>query len=146
MNRAVIVLAALVLTTWSFTLAPLRTQQENGALDALLARINAIPGQANKPFSMIVRFKVKPDQVEAVLAAATKAVPASRAEKGCIAYDVQQSLDESTEFLVLETWRDAAALRFHSGTDHFSDFIKVIRAAAEGPPQMSLTKAVVPAN
>jgi quinol monooxygenase YgiN len=90
---------------------------------------------------MVVHFKVKRDQVEAVLAGAKKAVPASRAEKGCMAYDVQQNLEDPAEFFVLETWRDAKALQFHAGTDHFAEFIKVIGAAVEEAPQMRITKS-----
>lgn len=146
MTRATVLLTTLVLATCCLAGAPLHAQQEKGPLDALLDRIKAIPGQADKPFSLIVHLKVKRDQVEAVLAAAKKAVPASRAEKGCVVYDVQQDLEDATEFYVLETWHDASALRFHAGTDHFADFIKVIGAAVDEPPRMQISKAVVPAR
>ncbi len=146
MTRAAFLLATLVLATSCLTGGPLRAQQEKSPLDPLLDRIKAIPGQADKPFSMVVHLKVKRDQVQAVLAAAKKAVPASRIEKGCLAYDVQQDLEDATEFFVLETWRDAKALQFHSGTDHFAEFIKVIGASVDEPPQMRISRAVVPAN
>ena len=103
MTRAAFLLTTLALGTCCLAGAPLRAQQEKSPLDPLLDRIKAIPGQADKPFSMIVQFKVKRDQVDSVLAAARKAVPASRAEKGCVAYDVQQNLEDPTEFFVLET-------------------------------------------
>ena len=146
MTRGAFVLTTLALAAWSLAGKPLQARQEKGPIDSVLDRIKAIPGQADKPFSLIVHFKVKPDQVEAVLAAAKKAVPASRAEKGCLAYDVQQNLEDPAEFFVLETWRDAKALQFHSGTDHFAAFFKVIGEAADEPPQMRLSKAVVPAH
>ena len=93
-----------------------------------------------------MRFKVKCDQIQAVLAVAKKAVTASRTEKGCLAYDVQQDHERATEFFVLETRRDAQALQFHSGTAHFAEFIKVIGASVDEPPQMRIIRAVVPAN
>ena len=146
MTRGTFLLTTLALAAGCLIVGPLRAQQENGPLDSLLDRIKAIPGQADKPFSMIVQFKVKADKVETVLDAAKKAVPASRAEKGNAAYDVQQSLEDPTEFFVLETWRNAEALKFHSGTDHFAEFIKVIQTAIEGPPHMRVSKSVVPAK
>ena len=142
MTRAVFLVTTLALAACCLAGKPLRAQPEKSPLDSLIERIKAIPGQADKPFSMIVHFKVKRDQVEAVLAAAKKAVPASRAEKGCVAYDVQQNLEDPTEFFVLETWRDTKALQFHSGTDHFAEFIKVIGAAVEEAPRMGITKTV----
>jgi quinol monooxygenase YgiN len=142
MTRAASVLTTLALVAWYSAGGSVLAQQEKSPLDQLIDRVNAIPGQAEKPFSMVVQFKVKPDQVDAVLAAAKKAVPASRAEKGCVVYDVQQNLEDPTEFFVLETWRDTKALKFHSTTEHFADFIKVIAAGVEGPPHMSITRAV----
>jgi quinol monooxygenase YgiN len=145
MTRAVCLLTTFALATCCLAGAPSHAPQEKNAVDPVLERLRAIPGQAGKPFSLLVHFKVKRDQVEAVLAAAKKAVPSSRAEKGCAAYDVQQNLEDPTEFFVLETWRNLEALRFHSGTDHFDDFVKVIRAAVDEPPKIALSLAVVPA-
>ncbi len=145
MKRTACLLTALVLATCSLSGGPLRGQQEKGALDAILDRIKAIPGQSEKPFSLIVQFKVKRDQVDAVLAAAKTAVLASRAEKGCVAYDLQQNLEDPTELFVLETWHDAKSLEIHAGTSHFAEFVKILGAAADEAPQMRLTRAVVPA-
>lgn len=146
MTRAAFLLTTVVLAASCLAVLPLRAQQETNPLNAVLERIKAIPGQAEKPFSLIVHFKVKQDQVDAVLAAAKKAVPASRAEKGCMAYDVQQNLEAAADFFVLETWRDAKALLFHGTTEHFADFVKVIGVAAEGPPHMAISSPVVPAK
>jgi quinol monooxygenase YgiN len=146
MTRGAFVLTMVALAAWSLAGKPLQAQQDRSPIDSVIDRLKAIPGQAEKPFSLIVQFKVKRDQVEAVLAAAKTAVPASRAEKGCMAYDVQQNLEDPTEFFVLETWRDAKALQFHSGTEHFAAFVKVIGEAADEPPQMRLSKAVVSAH
>ena len=146
MVRAAILLTTVAVATVCLVGRPSRAQQERGPLDPLLDRIKAVPGQAEKPFSLIVHFKVKRDQVDAVLAGAKKVVVASRAEKGCLAYDVQQSLEEPTEFFILETWRDAKGLEFHAGTGHFSEFIKLMGTAADEAPQIQLTRAIVPAG
>ena len=144
MLRTILTLTTLFLMTSCLAGGLLPTQQQRGPLDALLDRIKALPGQAEKPFSMIVHFKVKRDQVDAVLTGAKKVVPASRAEPGCLAYDVQQGLEDPTEFFVLETWRDAKGLEFHAGTGHFTEFIKIMGAAVDEAPQIQITHAVVP--
>ena len=142
MRHAALLLSTLVVVPLCLAGTTLLARQDKSPLDPILDRIKAMPGQADKPFSLIVQFKVKREQVEAVLAVAKKVVPASRAEKGCVAYDVQQNLEDPTEFLVLETWRDAKALQLHSGTEHFAEMIKVIHAAVEEPPHLRLTKGV----
>ena len=141
MTRAGIPAVDSCIATGCLAAEPLRPQQEKNPIDQLVDRIKAILGQADKPFSLVVHLKVKGDQVEAVSAAAKKAVPASRGAKGCVAYDVQQNLEDATEFFVLETWRDAKALQFHAGTDHFAEFIKVIGTAVEEPPHIRMAGA-----
>lgn len=47
---------------------------------------------------------------------------ASRAEAGCIAFDVARSTDDPNTFVLYEEWRDQAALDFHYKTEHFERF------------------------
>ena len=44
---------------------------------------------------------------------------ASRAEDGCIGYEIYENSRDSSRILILETWRDAAALEAHQRTEHF---------------------------
>jgi quinol monooxygenase YgiN len=45
---------------------------------------------------------------------------ASRAESGCIAYDVARGIDDPTVFVLHEVWRDHAALEAHYAEEHFT--------------------------
>ena len=47
---------------------------------------------------------------------------ASRAEAGCITFDVARSNDDPNVFVLYEEWRDQAALDEHYKTDHFITF------------------------
>lgn len=44
---------------------------------------------------------------------------ASRAEAGCIAYDVARGIEDANVFVLHEVWQDQAALDFHYATAHF---------------------------
>ena len=44
---------------------------------------------------------------------------ASRAEPGCIGYEVARD-DEGTAFVLFEKWRDQAALDAHYASEHFT--------------------------
>jgi quinol monooxygenase YgiN len=46
-------------------------------------------------------------------------VTASRAEPGCLAFDLHRSADEPGDFFLHEIWRDEAALADHRQTPHF---------------------------
>ena len=47
---------------------------------------------------------------------------ASRAEAGCSAFDVAQSLDDPNTLVLHEEWADQAALDAHFKTPHFEQF------------------------
>ena len=46
---------------------------------------------------------------------------ASRAEAGCLAYDVARGVDDRAVFVLHEVWRDQAALDAHYAEPHFVD-------------------------
>ena len=45
---------------------------------------------------------------------------ASRAEAGCLAYDVARGVDDPGVFVLHEVWRDQAALDAHYAEEHFA--------------------------
>jgi len=62
--------------------------------------------------SLKVRSGMEDDARQALLAA----VAPTRAEPGCLVYDLHQSTSDPTEFLFYERWSDAAALDAHSAS------------------------------
>jgi quinol monooxygenase YgiN len=56
---------------------------------------------------------------------------ASRAEAGCLTFDVSRSLEDANAFVLYEEWRDQAALDEHYKTEHFVTYgINGIRSLA----------------
>ncbi len=91
---------------------------------------------------LIARLKVKADKVEEAKAAALKIVADSRAEEGCINYDVHQSIEDETQFFWHETWANKAALDEHFETQFFKEFFAVVGEITAEPPQINLTKKI----
>lgn len=56
---------------------------------------------------------------------------ATRAEDGCLRYDVFQSTDGTGNIVILEVWQDAEALRLHGETDHIAAFKLVARGHSD---------------
>jgi len=46
-------------------------------------------------------------------------VEASKAEDGCLLYDIFQFADEPQKFIVIESWRDEKSLDGHKQSDHY---------------------------
>lgn len=85
------------------------------------------PGQAFSIIADLLAHAGRGDEVAAAVAA-SGAVGLSRAEPGCLAYDVSRDADEPDRFVAYEQWRDLAALRAHLETAHFA----AVGAALEG--------------
>lgn len=49
-------------------------------------------------------------------------IEASRAEPGCILYNIYQLTTKPTEFVVVETWENEDYLKAHGQTDHYNHY------------------------
>lgn len=88
---------------------------------------------------LIARLKVKEDSIEAAKSAALAIVEPSRAEAGCISYDVHQSVEDPTVFAWYETWTDKAAIDEHFEYDYVKNFFAIVNELAAEPPVITLT-------
>ena len=76
--------------------------------------------------TVVARIKAKPGREEEVKAVLLANVAPTRAERGCIDYDLHQSHDEPGLVLFYENWESRADLDAHSQSPH----IQALRARA----------------
>lgn len=69
---------------------------------------------------------IKPEKVDAFIAATKDLIEKSRAEEGCISYSLYQDPTDKTKFLFFEEWKNQAAVDFHFATEHFQKFGDVL--------------------
>lgn len=60
--------------------------------------------------------------------AATELVELSLHDEGCITYDLYGSLTATDRLLIVETWKDEAALGRHMASEHFKRLVPVIES------------------
>jgi quinol monooxygenase YgiN len=77
---------------------------------------------------VIATIPARPESAAVVREALTTLAEATRAEDGCVAYDLFESASAPGTFVTIERWRDAACLDAHMGTPH----VAAAFAAAEG--------------
>lgn len=73
-------------------------------------------------FIAAVHVYVKPDRVDDFKAMIHANHLGSMAEPGCLRFDVAQSREDPTEFLLWECYVDEAAAAFHKTTPHYLAF------------------------
>lgn len=73
---------------------------------------------------IIAEITLKPDASQAMKPIFEKVVAGSQAEEGCIYYDLHQEISDTTntKFVMVEIWKDQAAINSHNETDHFKTF------------------------
>lgn len=87
----------------------------------------------NEQITVVAEFRVKSEVVEAFKSAAEKVVRATRKETGCLNYDLHQSLEDESIFLMHENWTSDAALEKHFETAHIAEFRRATAAMFDAP-------------
>ena len=96
----------------------------------------------NEPLTIIARFRAKPRQESRALETLRSLLAPTRAESGCINYDLHQSIEDPALFIFYENWESAAHLEKHSQSQHLQALRKVQAEIFVGPPEVTRWKAV----
>ena len=83
------------------------------------------------------KFRVKPEFAEEWPEISRDFTEATRAEPGCLWYDWSRSLDDPTEYVLVEAFRDDDAAREHVTADHFR------KAQETLPPHLVETPRII---
>jgi len=89
---------------------------------------------------LIAHLHAQSAHADAVAAALLELAGPSRAEAGCVMYDVCRSKADRNQLLVLEEWESQAALDAHMATPHFQAFVARIGGALAGAPEMTFVE------
>lgn len=83
------------------------------------------------------KFAVRPEHAEQWPEISRPFTEATRAEEGCLWFHWSRSLDDPTEYVLVEAFRDGDAGGAHVPSDHFR------AAQAELPPYLASTPQVI---
>lgn len=84
------------------------------------------------PLTLVATITAHSGQADIVEAGLRQLVSASRAEAGCLQYDLHRHQDDVDVFVMIEQWQDNAALAFHQATDHYRHFKATCGDALQG--------------
>jgi quinol monooxygenase YgiN len=83
----------------------------------------------------LVHVTTKPAEHERFVAAARALRDASVQEDGNVEYSLWAPLDGGNEVVVVERWRDQAAVESHHNAGHMSTFRSAVKGAVAAPPR-----------
>lgn len=67
---------------------------------------------------VVARLKAKPETIDQTRELLVGLIKPTRAEDGCIVYELMQNSSDPTDFTFVEEWSDDAALDAHLQTEH----------------------------
>lgn len=90
------------------------------------------------PLTVIARVRAKAGRQARLRQELQRLLAPTRAEAGCISYDLHQSQTDPALFVFYENWKSQADLDAHFETAHLQAMIKLVPELADGP--FDLTK------
>lgn len=75
---------------------------------------------SDQTVTLLATMEARPDRANEMRAALRDASEASRAEDGCLLYELLES-DRNGTFLVVEKWRDKDSFRAHQSSVHLAE-------------------------
>jgi quinol monooxygenase YgiN len=87
-------------------------------LEASGSREGAAKDNPRIQVTVVARIKAKPGMEEKVREELSKLLAPTRREKGCINYDMHQSIEDRSLFLFYENWTSEEDLQNHLGSPH----------------------------
>ena len=82
------------------------------------------------------KFPVKPEHADDWPEISRRFTEATRAEEGCLWFDWSRSLDDPSEYVLVEAFRDDAAGGAHVRSDHFKEAIADLPAYLTATPRI----------
>jgi quinol monooxygenase YgiN len=83
------------------------------------------------------KFRIRPEDADSWPEISRSFTEATRAEPGCLWFDWSRSLDDPSEYVLVEAFRDDDAASAHVSSDHFR------AAQKELPPHLAETPRIV---
>lgn len=81
--------------------------------------------------TIVANITAKEDKIDLVKAELEKLIPITRAEEGCINYDLHQDNENPAHFLFYENWESRELWRQHMESQHLKDYLGASEGAVE---------------
>ncbi|WP_282181237.1 putative quinol monooxygenase [Aliiroseovarius marinus] len=79
--------------------------------------------------TIVANIKANPDQINLVKAELEKLIDITRAEEGCINYDLHQDNDNPAHFMFYENWESRELWQTHMNAPHLSAYMDATEGA-----------------
>ncbi|OHX64164.1 putative quinol monooxygenase [Flammeovirga pacifica] len=86
---------------------------------------------SQEKLTIVARILAKEEKRDLVKSELLKLIEVTRAEKGCINYDLHQDNENPNQFLFFENWENKELWETHMNNPHLSEYMKATEGAVE---------------
>jgi quinol monooxygenase YgiN len=90
--------------------------------------------------TIVADITAKPDKIDLVRGELEKLLAPTRAEKGCLQYDMHQDNENPAHFLFFENWESRDLWQAHMGSRHLKACLAAMEGAVEGVAIYEMTR------
>ena len=87
---------------------------------------------------VVATLTIKPETRAELIAAAKTVIGITRKEKGCILYDLHESMTDPARFVFVEQWETMEDLIAHGGNEHMKTFGRIAVKCMSAPPKIEI--------
>lgn len=101
-------------------------------LDEVVKLVESKLESKDKPFTLMVRLAVKSESLESFTNAAREHAQETLKEPDCVYFGYHREIENPTQFVLFETWRDFNAFKLHESAPHTLEYARKIQDADAG--------------
>ncbi len=95
-----------------------------------------------KKVTVVARFTAKKGMEAEVKKELLQLITPSRADDGCINYDLHQGIENPAVFIFHENWQSMEHLRKHSVRPHLQAFREKVKDMLDGPSEVTVLEMI----
>lgn len=92
--------------------------------------------------TVVAEIVAKPGCEQRLREELLRLIEPTRAEEGCLQYDLHESTDKPGHFLFFEIWTSRASLDRHLATPHLQRLSALLTALAQGEPRIDTFRKI----
>ena len=94
--------------------------------------------------ALVVVFRAAPGRIEDLRSTLLDLTVATRAENGCVLYDLHEDVNDPDVLVFYEIWASPAAHAAHDETAHVQAFVARFDELLDGPPRVNRLRRIEP--
>jgi quinol monooxygenase YgiN len=94
--------------------------------------------------ALVVVFRAAPGKIDDLRSALLDLTVATRAEEGCVLYDLHEDVNDPDVLAFYEVWASPAAHAAHDETEHVTGFVARFDELLAEPPRMNRLRRIEP--